>query len=151
MSRPHNWCEKSESLSVSRVTHKGDYNRGQDLNTLSEAQPWLLNHVCDSELLSLPALSPFSCRLLIDPQTHRHCFILTLRENDKAPENLFIDFAWQDFLIKQDQSSSRRSAERTFIDFITTQGIVQRQRVCMPFFSRHYSMMCWLFHVFFCP
>lgn len=90
----------------------------------------------------------FSCRLLADPQTHRHCFILRLAENNKAPKNLFIDFAWQDFLMKQDQSSSRRSAERTFIDFITTQGIVQRQRVCMPFFSRHYSMMCSLFHMF---
>lgn len=88
-----------------------------------------------------------SCRLLVDPQTRRHCFILRLKIT-KTTKNLWIDFAWQDFPIKQDQSSSRRSAERTFIDFITTQGIVQRQRVCMPFFSRHYSMLCSLFHMF---
>ena len=47
------------------------------------------------------------------------------------------------FFIKQDQSSSRRSAEHTFIDFITTQGIAQDQHVCM-LFSFHVSpfVMC---------
>lgn len=39
------------------------------------------------------------------------------------------------FSIKQDKSSSRRSAKHTFIDFITTQGIAQDQHVCMPILS----------------
>lgn len=42
------------------------------------------------------------------------------------------------FSIKQDQSSSHRSAEHTFTDFITTQGIAQDQHVCM--FSSFFSV-----------
>lgn len=124
---------KSGSSSAGPETHRVDYNWG--LNSLSPAEPWLLNHVSDSELLTFALwLLLFFPLLITHKFTGMGIVILTnwIKRNNGAPEICFI-LPDKTFSIKQDQSSSRRSAEHTFIDFITTQGIVQDQHVCMPF------------------
>lgn len=46
------------------------------------------------------------------------------------------------FSVKQDQSSSHRSAKHTFIEFITTRGIAQHQHVCMTSSPVLFLLMC---------
>lgn len=112
-SGPHNRCEKSESLSVS-------WERW----VISRAQPWLLSHVPDSEhfqCCTLPNPLPDACQF----DTDSHTGIVSATDHESG--------CLTNFLLKQDQLSSRRSAGRTFIGFITTQGTVQRQHVRNPF------------------
>lgn len=112
LSGPHNRCEKSESLSVSGGRWATNW-----------AVVWLVNHVPDRQFSSamLPSLHPLWCL----PISHRLWQVLFLTQIVK-------EVAWWHFLLKQDQLSSRRSAGRTFIGFITTRGTVQCQHVCNP-------------------
>lgn len=112
-SRPHKRCEKSESLSVS-------WERW----VISGAQPWLLNQTASNSLFPCLSIS------------HR------LTRQVLLQSQIVNQVAWQNFLVKQDQLSSRRSAGRTFIGFITTQGTVQRQHVCNPSLPCCYVMTC---------
>lgn len=105
------------------------------LDPLSPAEPSLLSHVCESVLFTCTL--PCVCFFLLITQEFFVGLCMVILAKMIKPLNFFT-LPDKTFFIKQDQSSSRRSAEHTFIDFITTQGIAQDQHVCM-LFSFHVS------------
>lgn len=111
------------------------------LNVSTETQVRIFNILNHDSLMCVTVNSSLSLWFVF----HRWKTIITSRI---ASLNHF-PFPDETFSIKQDLSSSHRSAEQTFIEFITTQGIAQNQHVRMTnssylVFTTH-SIYCVLF------
>ena len=114
----HFRCEKSTNLNASPESLPGDYNRNPD--SLSPAEPWLPEHV------------------LVNSVIFRASLVLLTRARTRFGLT-------RPFFLKQDQSSSHRSAEPSSIGFITTRGTAPDQRVrtllpCFQGFVNHSSL-----------